>query len=167
MTGPAKNHVAQTQPATDSARTVAALLATKVSALPSHLEPRAGQVADGTNLASPSPAYRMGVLGWLTYCVVAFITLLLVVVALLRLTYHDGTHFLTCLNAFTRYIYLPAYACLAWAIWKRLRILALTNLAVVCLHITLIAPDFVRDHRFDSAANSPVANAATAPTVRI
>jgi endonuclease/exonuclease/phosphatase (EEP) superfamily protein YafD len=92
---------------------------------------------------------------------------LLVVVALLRLTYHDGTHFLTCLNAFTRYIYLPAYACLAWAIWKRLRILALTNLAVVCLHITLIAPDFVRDHRFDSAANSPVANAATAPTVRI
>jgi endonuclease/exonuclease/phosphatase (EEP) superfamily protein YafD len=167
MTGPPKNHVAETQPATDSARAAALSLAAKVSALPSHLEPRAGQVADGTTPTSQSPAHRMGILGRLTYGVVCLVTLTLVAVALLRLTYHDGTYFLTCLNAFTRYLYLPAYACLAWAVWKRRWILALANLSIVCFHIALLAPDFMRDRRFDSAPNSAAADAASTPTVRI
>jgi endonuclease/exonuclease/phosphatase (EEP) superfamily protein YafD len=167
MAGPPKNHVVEPQSAADPAREMAASLATKGSALPSHLEPRAGQVANGSAPTSQASGRRMGILGWLTYCVVFLITLSLVVVALLRLTYHDGTYFLTCLNAFTRYLYLPAYACLAWAIWKRRWILALVNLAVVCLHITLLAPDFVRDRRFDSTTNSATADTAAVPTVRI
>ena len=125
-----------------------------------------GQMADGT-VPSQSPASH-GIFGLADVCgVVCLVTLSLVVVALLRLTYHDGTHFLTCLNAFTRYVYLPAYACLVWAIWKRRRFLALANLTIVCFHITLVAPDFVRDRRFDSTTNSATTDTAAAPTVRI
>lgn len=166
MPGPPKNHVAGTEQAADSARVDAASLATKVSALPSHLEPRAGQFADQANSHSPSPA-RSGVFGRLFYWLACLVTLLLVGVALLRLTYHDGTYFLIWLNAFTRYVYLPAYACLAWAIWKRRWILTLTNLAVVCLHIGLIAPDFMRDRRFDLAASGGTTGTSAAPSVRI
>ena len=105
--------------------------------------------------------YSAGSLYWLA----CLVTLSLVAVALLRIFYHDGTHFLTWLNAFTRYVYLPAYACLAWAIWKRRWILALANLAVVCLHVALLAPDFMRDRRFDSAADAATADASASPTV--
>ena len=77
------------------------------------------------------------------------LTLLLAVIALLRLVDHDGFHLLIWLNAFTRYVYLPAYACLAWAAYRRRWWLAIVSAAVVCLHIAWIAPDFVRDRRFD------------------
>ena len=127
-------------------------MAAKVSALPSHLEPRAGQVADETDSDFASPA--AGLFGRLIYWLACLVTLSLVAVALMRLFDHDGTHFFTWLNAFTRYVYLPAYACLAWAIWKRRWILALANIAIVGFHIALLAPDFVRDRRFDSAANA-------------
>lgn len=166
MTGPRKDHVADSERVPNSAMAEAASLATKVSALPSRLEPRAGQFAERANSNSQPPA-KSGLFSRILYWLACLVTLSLVVVALLRLTYHDGTHVLTWLNAFTRYIYLPAYACLTWAVLKRRRILALANLAVVCLHIALLAPDFMRDRRFDSAANSAVTDAPAAPTVRI
>jgi endonuclease/exonuclease/phosphatase (EEP) superfamily protein YafD len=85
----------------------------------------------------------------------------------LRLFYHDGTHFLIWLNAFTRYVYLPAYACLAWAVWKRRWVLAVANVAFVSLHIALLAPDFMRDRRFDSVADGATTGAPSTPTLRI
>jgi endonuclease/exonuclease/phosphatase (EEP) superfamily protein YafD len=42
-----------------------------------------------------------------------------------------------------------------------------TNLAIIALHLTLIAPDFRRDGRFDSAANPTTNTAANSPTIRI
>ena len=166
MTSPPKNNVADTERVADSAKVEAALLAAKVSALPSHLEPRAGQFADQAKSNSRSPA-RSGLFSRLFYWLGCLVTLSLAAVALLRLTYHDGAHFLIWLNAFTRYVYLPAYACLAWAVWRHRWILAVANLAVVGLHVALLAPDFMRDRRFDSVANSAIADAPAAQTVRI
>src|SRR5262245_36850837 len=40
-------------------------------------------------------------------------------VAALRVVWHDGTRVLTWLNAFTFYLYLPAYLVAAIAIWLR------------------------------------------------
>jgi endonuclease/exonuclease/phosphatase (EEP) superfamily protein YafD len=166
MARPTHNRVANKLSAADSETAKAASTAVKVSALSSRLEPRAGQFSnrDHPNLQSPiSP----GLCGRILYWLACLITLSLVAVAVLRVTWHDGVHFLTWLNAFTRYVYLPAYACLAWAIWKRRWILVAANLAVVCFHIALLAPDFMRDRRFDLAANSAAADAPNAPTVRI
>src|ERR1700733_14973724 len=59
------------------------------------------------------------------------ISLSLASLAVLRLTYHDGRHPLIWINAFTRYAYLPAYACLVFGLWYRRRWLAITNLAIV------------------------------------
>src|SRR4051794_40691302 len=70
-------------------------------------------------------------------------------VAVLRLVDHDGFHLLIWLNAFTRYLYLPAYGCLAWAAYRRRGWLAISSAAIVCLHIAWLAPDFIRDRRFD------------------
>ncbi len=94
------------------------------------------------------------------------VTLSLLAVVALRVLDHDGFRLLIWLNAFTRYVYLPAYACLAWAVWKRRWILAVANVAVVVFHIGLLAPDFVRDRRFDQAG-STLTDAAAAPHVRI
>jgi endonuclease/exonuclease/phosphatase (EEP) superfamily protein YafD len=80
---------------------------------------------------------------------------------------HDGAHFFIWLNAFTRYLYLPAYVCLAWAVWKRRWILAVANIAIVSLHIVLLAPDFKRDRRFELAASSARADMPATRTVRI
>ena len=91
----------------------------------------------------------------------------MVIVGLMRVFDHDGTHFFIWLNAFTRYVYLPAYACLAYAIWKRHWLLALANIAVVSLHIALLAPDFIRDRRFDSVAAGTTASAEDSPKLRI
>jgi endonuclease/exonuclease/phosphatase (EEP) superfamily protein YafD len=165
MAGPPKINVTNTKRVADSATAGAASSAAKVSALPSHLEPRAGQVADGTN--PPSPARHIGLLGRLTYWLACLVTLSLVVVVLMRVFDHDGTNFFTWLNAFTRYVYLPAYACLAWSIWKRRWFLALANLAIVGFHVALLAPDFMRDRRYESTAFATNVNASASPTVRI
>ncbi len=165
MARPARNHIADTQRATDSAKAEAAFLAAKVAALPSNMEPRAGQFTQRTQSPSHSPA--CAVLGRLTYWLVCLVTLSLVAIAFMRIIYHDGTNLLIWLNAFTRYVYLPAYACLVWAIWKRRWFLALANIAVVSLHIALLAPDYIRDRRFDSVANSGTPTAPAIPTVRI
>src|SRR4051812_41778784 len=112
MAGPPKNNVTNTKRVADSAMADAASSAARVSALPSRLEPRAGQVADGTDPISP--VRRTGLIGRLTYCLAWLVTLSLVVVVFMRVFDHDGINFFTWLNAFTRYVYLPAYACLAW-----------------------------------------------------
>src|SRR5882757_6118870 len=124
MAKPPKNHVANTPRATDSAIAGAASLAAKVSALPSHLEPRAGQFAGKVHSGSPSLG-RRGLFNRLLDWLVWLVTLSLLVVALMRVFDHDGIHFFIWLNAFTRYVYLPAYACLTYAIWKRRWFLAL------------------------------------------
>jgi endonuclease/exonuclease/phosphatase (EEP) superfamily protein YafD len=106
--------------------------------------------------------------GWFwRVCYVAawMATLGLAVVALLRIFYHDGTHFLIQLNSFTRYVYLPAYACLIWALWMRRWRLASAALAVVLCHVIWMLPDFVRDRRFDLPKDAATASAS--PTVRI
>ncbi len=166
MARPPKNHVAETAPATGSEPAKPAALATKVSASSSPLEPRAGQFAEQPYPDSQSRKWS-GLFGRIVHWLAWLVTLSLVVVALLRVFDHDGTLFLTCLDAFTRYVYLPAYFCLIWATWKRRWILAAANLAIVGFHVGLIEPDFVRDRRFDSTAFSATADASAAPTVRI
>ena len=157
-----KELAAQFLPAKEPDRAEAASLAAKVADLPSRLEPPAGQVSKADS--QPTRPTRSG---RLIYWLACLVTLALVTVGLLRIFYHDGNHFLTCLNAFTRYVYVPAYFCLAWAIWKRCRILALTNLAIIALHITLIAPDFMRDQRSSLSASSATTAASASPTIRI
>lgn len=67
---------------------------------------------------------------------------LLLVVALLRIGYRDETLLLTCINAFTLYVYLPAYLILAWAIWQRRWVLAGVSAMLVSCHLAWVSPDF-------------------------
>lgn len=62
--------------------------------------------------------------------------------ALLRIFYRDGTLLLTCINAFTFYAYLPAYAILAWGVAQRRWLMAVMSLAMIACHIVWVAPDF-------------------------
>src|SRR4029079_11838114 len=89
--------IAMSRPAAERAEVAA--LAAKVAALPSHLD-------------EPPPGVRRW-LYRLTYGLGWLVTVSLLVVGLFRIFNHDGTHFFTWLNAFTRYVYLPAYFCLA------------------------------------------------------
>jgi endonuclease/exonuclease/phosphatase (EEP) superfamily protein YafD len=93
-------------------------------------------------------------------------TLVLITVALVRIFYHDGTHVLIQLNSFTRYLYLPAYLCLIWAVWMRRRWLAGLAFAVVACHLMWMLPDFVRDKRFDPNLSGEDATSES-PIVRI
>jgi len=81
-------------------------------------------------------------------------TLAVGLIALLRFTFHDGANLLIWLNAFTRYVYLPAYASLLIALWYRRRWLALINLLVIASHLYLVAPDFLPDRRFAAAPSA-------------
>jgi endonuclease/exonuclease/phosphatase (EEP) superfamily protein YafD len=109
--------------------------------------------------------------GWvwrMVYALAWLATLTLATVAALRVFYHDGTYFLTWLNAFTRYLYLPAYACLVWAAWQRRWTLAFLASAVVLCHLVWMAPNFIRDRRFDPpAAAAEKTAAAASPALRI
>jgi endonuclease/exonuclease/phosphatase (EEP) superfamily protein YafD len=93
----------------------------------------------------------------------------LLVIAALRLLYHDGAFPLIWLNAFTTYAYMPAYACLAWAAWQRRWLLMLASTAVVGCHLVWLAPDFLRDRRFvaEHAASTIAISDASSPTVTI
>jgi endonuclease/exonuclease/phosphatase (EEP) superfamily protein YafD len=95
--------------------------------------------------------------------------LTLLAIALLRVVYHDGAFLLIWLNAFTRYTYLPAYACLVWGAWQRRWLLTAASALVVCCHLMWLAPDFLRDRRFDASAAGSADGATTdaSPTVRI
>lgn len=160
-------NVADSKQTTQSEYEEAAALAEKILALSPHLEPRAGRSPDRAHAGSHTASRANGLWGRLFYLLVWLGTLVLIAVALLRIFDYDGTHFLIWLNAFTRYIYLPAYACLAWAAWMRRWWLALANLAIVGLHIAWIAPDFVRDRRFDLVAGQSAHDAIIGPRVRI
>jgi endonuclease/exonuclease/phosphatase (EEP) superfamily protein YafD len=103
------------------------------------------------------------------YIVAWLAVLALAVVALLRIVNHDGAIVLIWLNAFTRYVYLPAYLALAWAAWQRRWLLAGLSAGVVACHVTWIAPNFIRDRGFDRpTSDSPRAlHDAGAQPVRI
>ena len=75
---------------------------------------------------------------FLAWCV----ALALAVAVLLRIFQFDATYWLTCFNAFTPYVYLPAYVCLAGALWQKRWCLATLSLALVVWHAALVLPDF-------------------------
>ncbi len=166
MTRAAKDDLSDTNSAHELEYKEAAGLAANAASVPHRLEPRAGQVDNSARpdsiIASRTPRESRGITFWL----VCLITLLLAALAGLRILYHDGTFFLVWVNAFTRYVYLPAYVCLAWAVWRRHWFLAAANIAIVCLHISWLAPDYMRDRRFDSVAGA-AAPAHSFQTVRI
>jgi endonuclease/exonuclease/phosphatase (EEP) superfamily protein YafD len=108
-----------------------------------------------------------GWIWWTVHLLAWAATLVLAVAAVLRIFYHDGTYLLTWFNAFTRYVYLPAYVCLAWAAWQRRWMLTLVSFAVVSCHLVWMAPDFVRDRRFDLPPELAAKAAADSPRVRI
>jgi endonuclease/exonuclease/phosphatase (EEP) superfamily protein YafD len=70
------------------------------------------------------------------------VTLGLLAVAALRIGYHDAAVLLIWLNAFTLYVYLPAYVILAAAVGRRHWLLAAASAAVVVCHVVWVAPDF-------------------------
>jgi endonuclease/exonuclease/phosphatase (EEP) superfamily protein YafD len=111
------------------------------------------------------PANRW--LWWLVYLVAGATTLTLAVVAGLKVFYHDGIHFLTCLNAFTRYVYLPIYICAAWAVWQRRWGLVLIAATVVLLHLSWVSSEFVPDRQFESSVEQTAAAPSEAETIRI
>jgi endonuclease/exonuclease/phosphatase (EEP) superfamily protein YafD len=91
----------------------------------------------------------------------------LLTAVLLRVFYHDGTHFLTWINAFTRYVYLPSYLCLAWAVWMRRWGLSLVAFTIVGFHVVWMLPDVVRDRRFDMPSQAVASTGEESQTVRI
>jgi endonuclease/exonuclease/phosphatase (EEP) superfamily protein YafD len=95
------------------------------------------------------------------------VTVVLLVAAGLRVFAHDATYTLNWLNAFTRYVYLPAYGCLVWAIWRRRWGLLVANFVIVVCHVTWVAPDFERDRRFDIYTTYAAAQTDQRPTLRI
>jgi endonuclease/exonuclease/phosphatase (EEP) superfamily protein YafD len=112
-------------------------------------------------------AVRHGWFWWIFHSFLWIVALSLVTAALLRIFYHDGTHYLIWINAFTRYVYLPAYFCLAWAVWMRRWWLSLVALAVVACHVTWMMPNFVPDRRFDVPTDAVPAATNESRTVRI
>jgi len=97
------------------------------------------------------------------YLLAWFAAVCLGALALLKVSVHDGNHLLTCVNAFTRYVYLPIYLSLLWAAWQRRWRLAIVCLAIAICHCIWVAPEFVRDRRFDvpAAENHPPQEATT------
>jgi endonuclease/exonuclease/phosphatase (EEP) superfamily protein YafD len=142
-----------------------AALAAKLTALPPH----DSLPADGTQKAVPRRRARpLSRWALIVISFAWFITLGLASIAALHVFFHDQTNVLIWLNAFTRYLYLPAYACLTLAIWKRRLWLAFANLAIIGCHLFWIAPDFMRDRRFDAEpANAAAAEKNPANSVRI
>jgi endonuclease/exonuclease/phosphatase (EEP) superfamily protein YafD len=112
----------------------------------------------------PASTFRRA-LWWACYVAAWCTVVSLIGVAALSVFAFDATNVLTCLNAFTRYIYLPAYLCLAWAAWQRRWVLAAASALVVACHATWMAPDFVRDRRFDPPPGATTASAG--PTLRV
>src|SRR3972149_4424773 len=93
---------------------------------------------DRLNRPPRRPARRSRLLPALAWCV----TLGLLVVAVLRMLCHDATVPITWLNAFTLYLYLPAYLALAFAARTGRWWLATASAAVVACHLTWGLPGF-------------------------
>jgi endonuclease/exonuclease/phosphatase (EEP) superfamily protein YafD len=136
------------------------------------VEPSADERAEVAALAAKvttlphGAAKPHGRFWWLCYGMFWLGTLTLVCFVVLRVFYHDGTRYLTWINAFTRYVYLPAYVSLAWALWMRRWALAAVACFVVACHVVWMWPDFVRDRRFDPPTPAAAAS-KDGPTLRI
>lgn len=91
--------------------------------------------------------------------------LVLFSLVVLRLAYPDGTRVLVCINAFTQYVYLPAYVCLAWAVWRRRWWLAACTGLIVACHLFWVAPDYFPARPYRQPSSDPAA--AEASTLRI
>jgi endonuclease/exonuclease/phosphatase (EEP) superfamily protein YafD len=103
---------------------------------------------------SPRPSPRFLLLRPIAAAAGWVITAPLAVVAVLRVVAHDAAHPLILLNAFTTYLYLPAYVVLAVALWLPRRALAgLAGLLVTC-HLAWIAPGAVRPAQLPAEARS-------------
>ncbi len=139
-----------------------AALNSKIAALP----PELPLVVVG-NAAQPAGARPLSRWALFFIAIAWLVTLGLGSIAACRIFYHDGANVLIWLNAFTRYIYLPAYACLALALWKRRWWLAAANLAIVVCQIFWIAPDFVRDRRFEAISTVVAEAPQTAKKARV
>lgn len=98
------------------------------------------------------------------YAGVWCVTLVLAVCVLLRIFFHDATLVLAWVNAFTLYVYLPAYACLAWAVWQRRWLLAGCNLLFVVCHLSWVGPDYMPARSYQPPST---ASANAAPRLRI
>jgi endonuclease/exonuclease/phosphatase (EEP) superfamily protein YafD len=81
----------------------------------------------------------------------------LLAVAASRLFWHDGNVPLTWLNAFTLYLYLPAYLVLALAAWTGRWWLATASAAVVAFHLAWVVPDFQPATPYVPPTANPVA----------
>jgi endonuclease/exonuclease/phosphatase (EEP) superfamily protein YafD len=90
------------------------------------------------------------------------ITLGLLTVAMLRVLCHDNWDPLIWFNAFTLYVYLPAYIVAAVAVLQRRWLLAGLNALIIACHLTWIAPDFQ-----PAAPTQPAALADISRTVKI
>jgi endonuclease/exonuclease/phosphatase (EEP) superfamily protein YafD len=90
----------------------------------------------------------LAVAAWLT-------SVLLAVVALLRVAAHDRTHALVLVNMFTMYVYLPAYAVLVFAaIVRRWRLLGLAAF-VVTMHLWWVLPGALWASALPDVAGAP------------
>jgi endonuclease/exonuclease/phosphatase (EEP) superfamily protein YafD len=138
---------------TDHPQADVALLASKVAALPPRAASAENRDAAPASTAR-SPSKLRSFLCWPCYLAAWCVTIMLLVIAVLRVFYHDGAFVLIWINSFTRYVYLPAYLCLAWAVWQRRWVLSICSLALVGFHLALMAPDFLRDRRFDVDTNA-------------
>jgi hypothetical protein len=133
-------------------------------------KPASDSILEDEDQPQPQPARSWRRWIWRGCYFLAWLAMLsMIVVAGLRIFDHDGSYLLMWFNAFTRYIYLPAYACLAWAIWQRRWLLAVASLPIIACHLSWVAPDFVRDARFDLAASAAAADGVKQPatTLRI
>jgi endonuclease/exonuclease/phosphatase (EEP) superfamily protein YafD len=116
---------------------------------------------------SPRPWHLQRAAWWAGYLLFWFLAVSLSAVAVLRIFWHDGCLPLIWLNAFTRYLYLPAYLCAAWAAWQRRWWLLGISATVIGFHVVMLAPDFMRDGRFDRPSGAPASGDNTSPTLRI
>ena len=91
-------------------------------------------------------------------------TIGLLVVAALRMLWHDAAAPLAWLNAFTLYLYLPAYLTLAFAAWARRFWLAVASALVIACHLTWVMPDCLPARPYSPPNGAP---SVASPTVRI
>ncbi|HEY4234293.1 MAG TPA: endonuclease/exonuclease/phosphatase family protein [Lacipirellulaceae bacterium] len=91
------------------------------------------------------------------------ITFGLLAIAAMRFAAHDVWDVFIWFNAFTPYLYLPAYIILATALWQRRWRLAAANLILVACHLYWVTPDFRSATTYPTSA----ASAKASRTVRI
>jgi endonuclease/exonuclease/phosphatase (EEP) superfamily protein YafD len=90
---------------------------------------------DSSSAAGPGRTRLLATLAW---CV----AIGLLCSAVLRIVAHDAVEPLAWFNAFTLYLYLPAYFLLAYAAWTRRWWLATASAAAIACHLTWVLPDF-------------------------